>query len=219
MDSLKSDVKLIMEGGEPSNRTRLIAKNLGLSPGALVEQQLKLQGLPSVQFMKGLETSAAAPTPPAAGTDLNMKTGFKALQALNVPRKGAAYLAGNIQQESTWNGMRQWGEVKSASNNHQGDGTNRNGGLVSWASWSNDSARLGRIENYFGGRNITQITETEQLHYMLNVEMYNSYPEAYAVFMNPNSSAAALRKASYQYWGYGDEHKRYDFAEQLLANG
>lgn len=214
IDSLKSDVKSIMEGGQPSNRTRLIAKNLGLSPRALVEEQLKLQGLPSVRFMQNLETSTVAP---AAGTDLNMKTGFNALQSLGVPRRGAAYLAGNIQQESAWNGTRQWGGVYNPSTGAM-DGTSRNGGLVSWASWSNDPARLGRVERYFG-RNIAQITETEQLNYMLNVEMKNSYPQAYAVFMNPNSNAAALKKASYQYWRFGYQGGRYSFAEQLLAGG
>ena len=214
---LKADTKRMMEGGEASGRTAYIAKKMGMSPRAFVESQLKLNNLPSIEYMQGLEASTIAP--PAAGTDLNMKSGFKALQALNVPRIGAAYLAGNIQQESTWNGMRQWGQVNNPSDGGRGDGTNRNGGLVSWASWSNDSARLGRIEAHFGGRNIAQITETEQLHYMLNVEMYNSYPEAYAVFMNPNSSAAALRKASYQYWGFGHQGSRYSHAEQLLANG
>ena len=45
------------------------------------------------------------------------------------------------------------------------DGTNRNGGLISWASWANDSARLGKIERHYG-RNISHISEREQLNYM-----------------------------------------------------
>ena len=66
--------------------------------------------------------------------------------------------------------MREWGQVA-------GDGTNRNGGLISWASWSNDSARLGAIERYFG-KPISQIPETQQLEYM-KMEMQRSYPRAY----------------------------------------
>lgn len=103
--------------------------------------------------------------------------------------------------------MRSWGEVA-------GDGTNRNGGLVSWASWSHDSARLGRIESKYG-KPINHITEAEQLNYMME-EMKNSYPSAYRTFMNPNSSDSDLRAASYQYWGYGIEGDRYQIARQLL---
>ena len=62
-----------------------------------------------------------------------MVAGANRLMTLGVPAKGAAYLAGNIMQESSWNGQRSWGEVA-------GDGTSRNGGLVSWASWSDDPA-------------------------------------------------------------------------------
>ena len=51
--------------------------------------------------------------------------GTKMLQDAGFPKRGAAYLAGNIQQESSWNGQRDWGEVMN-------DGSLRNGGLVSW---------------------------------------------------------------------------------------
>ena len=61
--------------------------------------------------------------------------------------------------ESSWNGQRSWGEV-------EGDGTSRNGGLISWASWSDDPARLGKIEKYLG-KPIEQATDDEQLAAML----------------------------------------------------
>ena len=134
---------------------------------------------------------------------------MQALQVLGVPERGAAYLSGNIQQESSWDGMRSWGQV-------MGDGTSRNGGLVSWASWANDPARLGAIENYLG-KPIDQATHTEQLAAMM-WEMRGQYPDQYRIFMNPNATDTQLRRASKAYWGYGHEGARYDYAQQLLNN-
>ena len=216
LDQLKSDVKAITGGGAASNRTRLIAKNLGLSSRAMVEAQLRVNGMPSISYM---ESEQSAPTLSSSGPisgDLNAASGMKALQGMGVPSKGAAYLAGNIQQESTWHGTREWGGVHNPTTGTM-DGTNRNGGLVSWASWSNDSARLGQIERAYG-RNISQISEGDQLKYMMK-EMRTSYPQAYATFMNPNASDSALRRASYQYWGFGHEGARYQYANKLLSQG
>lgn len=210
LNDLRSDAKAILEGGTASNRTRLIAKNLGISSRALVEAQLGVNGLPSLQYMKRQETTSLS----SNGADLNEQTGFQALQAMGVPTKGAAYLAGNISQESAWKGTREWPGVMNPSTGRM-DGTNRNGGLVSWASWSNDSARLGRIEAKYG-KNISQISEQEQLNYMME-EMEASYPSAYRVFMSPNSRDGDLRRASYEYWGYGHEGARFTYASRILA--
>jgi len=139
----------------------------------------------------------------------NMVKGAQMIQSAGVPTKGAAYLAGNIQQESSWNGQRDWGQVK-------GDGTSRNGGLVSWASWANDPSRLGKIEGYLG-KNIKQASDGEQINAML-WEMKKDYPGAYKVFMDPNATDAQLVKASKEYWGYGEEGKRYEYAQQALQS-
>ena len=97
-----------------------------------------------------------------------------------------------------------------------GDGTSRNGGLVSWASWSDDPARLGKIEKYLG-KPITEATDSEQIGAML-WEMEKDYPAAYKVFMDPNATTAELKKASKQYWGYGHEGARFAYAEQALKH-
>ena len=206
IDELKADVKRVMEGQQASNRTRLWAKNLGLSSQAFLEGQLGVNGLPSLRSLRQQEQSGQAA--PNLRDIPNSRVGLQVLQQMGFPKLGAAFLAGNIQQESGWHGLRQWGQVA-------GDGTNRNGGLVSWASWSNDSARLGAIERHFG-RNIAQISESDQLNYMVT-EMKKRNPSAYRVFMDPNASEAALRKASYQYWGYGHEGARFKYAQDLLA--
>jgi len=140
--------------------------------------------------------------------DGNMVEGAKMLMKAGIPKLGAAYLAGNIMQESSWNGQRDWGEVA-------GDGTSRNGGLVSWASWADDPARLGKIEKHLG-KNISEASDSEQLDAML-WEMKKDYPGAYSTFTNPNASRADLRRASKEYWGYGEEGARYQYSEQALA--
>ena len=124
----------------------------------------------------------------------------------NITEKGAAYISGNIQQESWWDGMKSWGEVL-------GDGTARNGGLVSWASWSDDPARLGKIEDHYG-KTIDKITEHQQLQWMLQ-EMKQSYPSAYTAFTNPKATDEELKAASYTYWGYGEEGSRFRYAENI----
>ena len=124
----------------------------------------------------------------------------------NITTMGAAYLSGNIQQESSWNGMRSWGQVL-------GDGTSRNGGLVSWASWEDDPARLGKIEEHYG-KKIDEITEHEQLKWMIK-ELKTSYPGAYKIFTSEDSSVEDLKKASKWYWGYRDVGERFNYADSI----
>jgi len=127
--------------------------------------------------------------------------------ALGFPLKGAAYISGNIMAESAWYGNRSWGAVA-------GDGTSRNGGLVSWASWADDPARLGKIENYLG-KSIEQASDDEQLAAMM-WEMKNDYPGSWRTFNNPYATKRQLEDASFAYWGFGIEGERYAFARQIL---
>jgi hypothetical protein len=203
LNDLKADVKRAVEGKEVSNKTRLWARNLGLSSTAFIEAQLGVRGLPSLRAIKSGTAMEVIDIKDASA-------GYRHLKSMGFPTKGAAFIAGNIQQESGWHGLRDWGEVS-------GDGTNRNGGLISWASWANNPARLGAIERHFG-RPIKQIPETDQLAYM-KLEMQRRNPQAYRVFMNPNATENQLRWASYQYWGYGHEGGRYAYAQNLIKYG
>ena len=144
--------------------------------------------------------------------DLNAHTGYQYLRnELGFPSRGAAYLTSAISHESTWHGTRQWGEVA-------GDGTNRNGGLISWASWANAPARLGAIERHFG-TNIANISEPDQLQYMLH-EMKTRYPYAYEIFMDPNASSEDLQWAVRRYWGFDPRYTRNRWvdAERIIQN-
>ena len=148
---------------------------------------------------------------PARGSALRptLSQGFQAIQAMGVPERGAAYLAGNIMQESGWWGARTWGQVA-------GDGSDRNGGLVSWMDDAQrNHYRLRNIEDYLG-KPIKQASVPEQLNAMF-WEMKRRNPGAYATFMNPNATDAELRRASKQYWGYGHEGARFGHAQDLLT--
>lgn len=138
----------------------------------------------------------------------NMRSGASYMQQkLGFSPQGAAYLAGNIMQESSWKGQRSWGEVMD-------DGSQKNYGLASWAEFKDDRGRVQRIEDFLG-KSIDQASNKEQLDAM-KWELENYYPEAYYIFTNPSASEEQLRTASKKYLGYGHEGERFNFANQLL---
>jgi len=136
------------------------------------------------------------------------------IMSYNVPKRNAAYLAGNIMQESSWAGQRSWGGVENPATGRM-DGSTRNHGLVSWAEFPDTRERVARIENYLG-KSIEQASNSEQIKAML-WEMESFYPEAYAVFINPNSNDRQLQEASEAYWGYGHEGLRFDYAKKIYS--
>lgn len=184
-----------------STRIKELSSKLGISPTAFIRKQAIALGYPSIE--KVPQTYQKQNVPPS-----NMQAGFEALQSMDFPTRGAAYLAGNIMQESSWDGQRSWGEV-------QGDRSDRNGGLVSWMDGvAHNNFRLTKIEEYLG-KPIAQASTAEQLQAM-KWEMQRDYPDAYRVFMNPTATDTQLRRASRQYWGYGHEGNRYSYAQSLL---
>jgi hypothetical protein len=207
-DLLQLDVQSIIDKKPVSSFTSRWARFLGMSERAFIDAQLKRNGKPPIALIeqgeRGFKPKAAQP-----GADLNATTGFRHLQSMGFPTRGAAYITSAISHESSWNGMREWPEVA-------GDGTNRNGGLISWASWHNNSARLGAIERHFG-RTISQISETDQLQYMKH-EMKTRYPKAYRIFTSPNASSADLQWAVSAYWGFDPKYtgNRWVDAEDLI---
>ena len=203
-DQLNTDVNNLLQKKEISPSSSKWARWLGLSDRAFIDAQLERNGKPSIRLLKDQSPKAVEP-----GADLTPVSGFKYLRDLGFSRRGCAYLTSAITHESAWNGMREWGQV-------EGDGTNRNGGLISWASWHNNAARLGAIEAHFG-RSIGSITETEQLEYM-QLEMENDYPEADAIFRNPNASSADLQWAVNKYWGFDPKYTddRWVDAENMI---
>ena len=199
------------ESGELPENLVSMATTFGYTPLALLNQQRAAYG-------------AAPLTPPSIyqqdrsrlrngdqesnGGDIRTPLGgARALMSMGFPANGAAFLSGNIQQESGWYGQRTWGEV-------MGDGSDRNGGLVSWMDGvAHNNFRLTRIEQHLG-KPISQASDYEQLEAM-RWEMRTYYPEAYRIFNNPQSTERQLIRASRLYWGYGHEGSRYDVARSV----
>ena len=206
-EEITADTASQLKGESVSKRTNDWAAALGMSQKDFINGQRYQMGLPP---MDDVRTEIGVPV---NTKDIkNQFEGMRELRSLGMPTRGAAYMSSAILHESTWHGTRQWGEVA-------GDGTNRNGGLLSWASWAGNSARLGQIERYFG-RNIAQISEPEQLQFLMH-ELKSSYPESHAIFMDPNASSADLQWATWNYIRWDKQHTgtRWSTAESLIRWG
>lgn len=146
-------------------------------------------------------TEEVEPSRLGPATDLN--TGAKAFVDAGFPAKGAAYLAGNVQQESGWRGQRSPWVLD--------DGAGTNKGLMSW-----NRGRITNAEKYLG-KPLNKASNAEQIRW-IKYEMKTYYQSAYKVFMNPNATDAELQRASYTYLGYGDVGKRFAYAKEALKS-
>jgi hypothetical protein len=162
-----------------------------------------LNGLKENLLLKPLrEMFSSTGLPPGElGDASDLVGGTKLLMDAGFPLKGAAYLSGNIQQESGWKGQRTPWVLD--------DGAGTNKGLVSW--------NRGRIVNAekFLGKALNEASNADQVRWIKH-EMEKSYPEAYRIFMNPDSSESELERASYIYLGYGEVGARFKYAKEAL---
>lgn len=199
-NQLREEIKRMRTGGDASPRVKQLAIATNTTPRNLIYSQAVGKGIDLDSLPVEDEGSGSAEL--VEPTDIVSGTRF--LQTLGYSARGSAYLAANIQQESSWNGMRSWGAVFNPTTGEM-DGTSRNGGLVSWASWANSPARLGAIENYLG-KPIEQATHSEQLRAMVwEMETNSRFANARRTFRDPSATDAQLRRASFEYWGYGHE--------------
>lgn len=194
----------VLKSGSTDFGPRLteLSRRLTTTPVRLLEAQSKALGYSgsSLGSIVSPDLEKFEPT--------SMESGKNALKALGFSDVGAAYLAGNIQQESSWvPGRKPWD-----------DGGAPAGGLVSWRG-----SRLDKIQEYLGRgtgkpKLIQDASPSEQLNAM-KWEMKKDYPSSYRVFTNPNSTEAQLKRESYRYWGWGGEGKRFAYAESLITSG
>ena len=172
-----------------------IASQVGRSPLAVLNEATSSPLTPNNKLFNPKVVStplqqSTAPLSSVEGASLLMQRGY--------PARGAAWLAGNIQQESTWYGQREpWDDVGAPA-----------GGLVSWRA-----GRLDQIEQYYG-KSIDQITNAEQLDY-LDYELKTFYRSAYDIFINPYATDRQLINASYLYWRYGEVGDRFGYARDI----
>lgn len=208
-EEFETAVIAIANGDEASipPRVKKMAEMLEMS----VKNLVYAQGIGQGMDVEALIESATRPeevdeaVPTSSNPQQEARRAMTYMQtALGVPKRGAAYLTGNIMQESSWNGQRDPWVLD--------DGAGTNKGLVSW-----NRDRITRIEQW-SGKPIEEMTNREQMKAML-WEMKTYYKDAYRIFMNPRSTDAQLRRASMQYWGYGDEGRRFEFAQDYLKGG
>ena len=206
-----SDSRKSLSGQEVSQRTIDWAKSLGMTPRDFIEGQRYKYGLPPLSRVDPSEVQAVVPE---GGNILDAKQGTQALMSLGLPLRGAAYLSSAIKHESSWDGNQKKWRVKVP-----GDDSTANGGLLSWAAFPGNSARLGRIEAYFG-KPVEQVSEMEQLKYILH-ELKTSYPKQYRVFINANANPLDLQEATWQYikWNKKYTGDRWTDADALIRWG
>ena len=190
--------------GKVSPQLESAAQQLGMTPLSLLNQQLKAYKMETIQPRLTTPTPSApsVPNPTVAALQtgtIDRVAGANYLVQQGFTRQGAAYLAGNIQQESSWVANRSpWDDVGAPA-----------GGLVSWRG-----DRLANLEAAVG-KPVQQMTVQDQLDYMMT-EMKTKYPQAYATFTNPHATPRQLERASFQYWGYGEVGDRFTYAQQIL---
>ena len=160
-----------------------------------IRSPLTPQNVPTFTLNSLSETplgSSNAPISALEGARMLVQAGF--------PPKGAAWLSGNIQQESSWDGQQErWDDVGADA-----------AGIVSWRA-----SRIDQIEA-IGGKRMEEMTNAEQVQAMIT-EMKQTYPEVYKTFTNPYATDRSLKRASEEYWVYGEEGDRYRVARQVEA--
>ena len=143
-----------------------------------------------------------------AGPSSNLVSGAQGFMDMGFSKKSAAYLSGNVQQESSWRGQRDPWVLD--------DGAGTNKGLVSW-----NKSRITDAEKFLG-KPLNKATNEEQMKFMQHeLKTVPQYSEANKIFNDPNASDADLKRASKIYLGYGDsaahaEQGRFAYARSAL---
>lgn len=158
---------------------------------------------------------AAPPPPPAAGGDpgttggapagpsTDLVSGAKGFMDMGFSKQGAAYLSGNVQQESDWKGGRNPWVLD--------DGAGTNKGLMSW-----NRGRITAGEKFLG-KPLNKATNEEQMRFIKHeLETVPQYATANKIFKDPNATPEQLQRASYIYLGYGKVGSRFKYAQTAL---
>ena len=142
-------------------------------------------------------SAPSQPSPSGGGSNpTDLKSGAKLLMQKGFPAKGAAYIAGNIQQESGWKAQRKPWVLN--------DGAGTNKGLISW-----NRSRIVAAEKFLG-KPLETATASEQIDWIK--EEMKQYG-VLSTFMNPNASDQQLKDASYKYIVWGDEGSRWKYSQ------
>ena len=98
------------QSGTFNRRLVTDAESLGISPLRLLNSQLRANRVATIQPQLKKSSSQSIQQGNISGG--NGISGANMIMSYGVPAKGAAYLAGNVQQESGWYGQRAyWDDV------------------------------------------------------------------------------------------------------------
>jgi hypothetical protein len=126
--------------------------------------------------------------------------GARLFMAAGFPPLAAAILAGNVQAESGWKGQRTPWVLN--------DGAGTNKGLISW-----NRSRIVNAEKFLG-KPLETASNAEQIKWIKEeLKQYGLLDE----FMNPQSTEAQLKDASYKYIRWGIEGDRWKYSRQIYA--
>ena len=142
--------------------------------------------------------SGGGDTPMPGGSANDLVSGAKIFMELGLPPLAAAYMSGNVQQESGWKGQRKPWILN--------DGAGLNKGIISW-----NRGRLTSAEKFLG-KPLEKATNAEQARWVVE-EMKRSYKDSWQIVSNPKSSKEQLKKAIYWYIGWGDTGARWEYGE------
>lgn len=116
------------------------------------------------------------------------------------PPLAAAILAGNVQTESGWRGQRTPWVLN--------DGAGTNKGLISW-----NRERITTAEKFLG-KPLEKANNGEQVKWIKQeLKQYGLLD----IFLNPKSTEAELKSASYKYIGWGDLGDRWQQSSRIFA--
>jgi hypothetical protein len=164
-----------------------LMKQLGLKPYVVEKKDDVNEQTPGENLGPGGNASDAI-----GGARLFMGEGF--------PPLASAILAGNIQTESGWKGQRTPWVLN--------DGAGTNKGLISW-----NRERITTAEKFLG-KPLEKANNGEQVKWIKQeLKQYGLLD----IFLNPKSTEAELKSASYKYIGWGELGDRWQQSSRIFA--
>jgi murein DD-endopeptidase MepM/ murein hydrolase activator NlpD len=126
--------------------------------------------------------------------------GARLFMAEGFPMLAASILAGNVQAESGWKGQRTPWVLN--------DGAGTNKGLISW-----NRERIVNAEKFLG-KPLEKASNGEQVRWIKEeLKQYGLLD----IFLNPKSTEAELKSASYKYIGWGELGDRWQQSSRIFA--
>jgi len=192
--------------GSGEDMTNMIAKSLenNISPRMNdifndLQKQLGLEP-PVVEKKNDVNEQTSDENLGPGGNANDAIGGARLFMGEGFPPLAAAILAGNVQTESGWRGQRTPWVLN--------DGAGTNKGLISW-----NRERITTAEKFLG-KPLEKANNGEQVKWIKQeLKQYGLLD----IFLNPKSTEAELKSASYKYIGWGELGDRWQQSSRIFA--